>query len=160
MGIGYRNPVTSSGMGNCLGPNGKWRERSRMCIFFALALFLFGTVVWLADVSAKQPAPAPVVAEFAEAQIEMYEAMLAPSRVTLRDMTNWSDAERVVMTAAALGAVTEPTSLATWKPGFEEYLRTVLGYTDEGVVDAVYAVYGARSAWMANNVFAQMSKPE
>lgn len=104
-------------------------------------------------------APAPVVAEYAEAEIELYEAMYEATPVALDDMLAWSDAERVGMVAATLGAVTQPKSMARWQAGYETWLRDAMGLSDTEVIERVYAAIAWRSIWMAEAVFAQMGKP-
>lgn len=126
---------------------------------------IFVGFMWIGAASAqRQVSPAPVVAEFAEAQIEQYEAMYkrsqAPSGIALANMANWSDEAVAEVAAAALLVVTEPASLATWKPGYVEWLRDTMGLDPQAVIDAVYDVYALRAWMIADAVFARGAKPE
>lgn len=133
-----------------------WKREGKGVL--ALGVVLLAVLCWryALPAQARPPDRASLVAVFADKEIERYEAMLAPTAITLADVGDWSDADQVAMVAAALATVTEPTSLATWKPGFQEYLRDVLGWTDEQIVDAVYAVYGKRAVRLAVAIFEQM----
>lgn len=128
--------------------------------YVALFVALFvGSAALFEEASAKPPSPAPAVAEFTEAEIELYEAMYAATPVALNDMLAWSDAEKVAMVTRALATVMQPESLATWKPGYIEWLRVVHNLTDVEIVGEFYKACAQRALWFAEVVFAQMDKP-
>ena len=115
--------------------------------------------IWLASAQAAPRPTVPVPAEVVSAEmVAVYDAMLIPT-VKPVDFTGWAAAERVAMTAEALAVAAQPESRMTWQPGFEAYLREVLQFSDEEIVDAVYLVLGKRAVRLAETVFQQMPKP-
>ena len=154
----------SSGKRNLAGL--KWRkrfgaqERQTMKIAAMLAVVIAGAWgIWATSTDAAPRPVVPVPAEVVSAEmVAVYDAMLIPT-VKPVDFTGWAAAERVAMTAEALAVAAQPESRMTWQPGFEAYLREVLQFGDEEIVDAVYLVLGKRAVRLAEKVFQQMPKP-
>ena len=126
----------------------------------AIVLVTWGVWAAISHAAPRDVVPAEVVpAEVVSAEmVAVYDAMLIPT-VKPVDFTGWAAAERVAMTAEALAVAAQPESRMTWQPGFEAYLREVLQFGDEEIVDAVYLVLGKRAVRLAEKVFQQMPKP-
>lgn len=140
------------------GYRGWWSCVAFVCV---MSFCILGSGV--AILKARPPARVPAAA-YTQEQATLYEAMYersqVPSGVALANMADWSDEAVAEVVAAALLTVTEPTSLATWKPGYVAWLRDTMGLDRQAVIDAVYDVYALRAWMIADAVLARGEKPE
>lgn len=135
-----------------------WKSLDKSVFAFGGLVVLCVSLLWVMKASAQRRTGVEV-AEYAE-QVAMYEAMYEATPIALANMAAWSDAEKVTMVTTALLTVMEPTSLATWKAGYIEWLRTAHNLTDREIVNEFYKACALRALWFAEVVFEQMGKPE
>ena len=115
-------------------------------------------VLWGAWSAYAYAAPRPVVPVPAEVDLsEWYDSLLEPMPHAL-DSTGWANAEVIKVYVGAYLAVMDPTSRATWQPGFIAYLQG-LELTDVEIRARVLEVHAKLALEATNALFAELGKP-
>ena len=130
--------------------------RTIVATLVAIVLVTWG--VWAAISHAAPPRPRPVVSVPAEVDLsEWYDSLLEPMPHAL-DSTGWANAEVVQVYIHAYDAVMDPTSRATWQPGFVAYLEG-LEFADVEIRARVLEVHAKLALEATNAMFTVLGKP-
>ncbi len=142
----------------------KYRRRIGGAGAILVVLVTVVVLVWGIWAASARAAPRPVAPETV-VPVEWYDAMWERHKATLDEdgrvlqiVGVWADSDRAVVTAAALLGTMDPVSLATWRPGYEEFLRAH-ELSDSQIRAAVFAAYAQQAVEIADAVFVELGKP-
>ena len=130
----------------------KWRT-----MFYVVFAAWIGSTAYMGvattDAAPRLTAPVPAEVDLSE----WYDSLLEPMPHAL-DSTGWANAEVVNVYVHAYDAVMDPTSRATWQPGFIAYLEG-LEFTDVEIRVRVLEVHAKLALEATNALFVQLGKP-